>query len=883
MTPRQQFDARGELRVTVIRAVALCAFLPAAASAQDASAARSALRAGEYDDAIAAYRDVLTDRPGTAQARIELMEALLATGAYEEAIEVGHDAPDPAAVAHMTGEALRLVGRLDEAEEAFRQGAASRGPWALTAEVSLAELLFDRGRIDEAMERFDRFIDVYNGADGTLGPRDLTAVGRAVRYLGRNDPNLFQDALRAFDEAARADPTWSEPVVRAGELFLEKYDSPAAKAEFEKVLAQNPRHPGALLGMARSLIFDGTSESRRVLDRLLEVNPNHVEAHALIAQEHLTNEGHAEARAEAEKALEVNRRSLVALTALAGSYLLADDEPAFERVRDRALTINPRYADLDISLADLSVKTRRYHQAVERAAAAVALDSAAWEAWGLLGMNQLRVGEIERGRANLERAFEGDPYNPWFKNNLDLLDTFERYEVRETDHFQLFLDSSEADLLANYLGPIAEEAYDSLSNRYGVEPDLPVRAELFPSHADFSVRTLGEAGLGALGVSFGRVLVMDSPSARQLGDYNWASVFWHELSHTFHLALSDNRVPRWFSEGLAVHEQRKAREGWGHQPTIGFLQALRDGRLKKVSELNDGFMRPDYPEQVVFSYYEASLVFELIESRYGFDTIRGMLEGYRDGRTTDQMLESAVGMPLEEFDDVFDDYMHERFRSPLAGLAQLGQAPGPATDVSALRDFARAHPGDLVTRLRLGIMLFRDGRLDEAEEELEAALQIFPTYGGADSPYWFLAQIHRQRGELEKAAAALARLNALSESNYEARLAQAEILEQLGRPEESARVLDEAVLIWPYEMQLHQRLATLHAELGEYESAVRERGAVVALHPADMAEALYLLAVAQRDAGDVRAARRSVVGALDIAPNYEAALELLLELRRTGS
>ncbi len=320
----------------------------------------------------------------------------------------------------------------------------------------------------------------------------------------------------------------------------------------------------------------------------------------------------------------MNPKSLLALTALAGSHMLAGDTAAFQRTRAQALAINPHYAEMDASLADLAVQTRRYSEAVDRARAAIELDSASWKAWGLLGMNQLRLGDIDEGRANLETAFAGDPYNPWFKNSLDLLDTFSRYKIHSTEHFRLFLNSTEDELLATYLAPIAEEAYDSLSRRYGISPP-PVRAELYPSHADFSVRTLGEAGLGALGVDFGPVLVMDSPSARELGEYNWASVFWHELSHTFHLALSDHRVPRWFSEGLAVHEQRKAREGWGHQPTIPFIQALAQGRLKKVSELNDGFMHPDYPDQVVFSYYEASLVFQVIEQRWGFQVIRQML------------------------------------------------------------------------------------------------------------------------------------------------------------------------------------------------------------------------------------------------------------------
>jgi Flp pilus assembly protein TadD len=501
----------------------------------------------------------------------------------------------------------------------------------------------------------------------------------------------------------------------------------------------------------------------------------------------------------------------------------------------------------------------------------------------MLGMNQLRIGEIDEGRTTLERAFEGDPYNPWFKNSLDLLDTFADYEVHPTEHFELFLHGTEAELLAHYLGPIAEEAFDSLSRRYDVEPALPVRAELFPSHADFSVRTLGEAGLGALGVSFGRVLVMDAPSARELGDYNWASVFWHELSHTFHLALSAGRVPRWFSEGLAVHEQRQAREGWGHQPSIAFLQALRQGRLKKVSELDDGFMRPDYPEQVGFSYYQASLVFQMIEERHGFEAIRSMLEGYGSGRTTEEMVEDVLGTTEDDLDDDFDSYIRSRFSSPLAGLAELGEPPPGGADVEALQTFARAHPGDLITRLRLGVQLYRDDRLDEAEEEFRAALRIFPEYGGPDSPYWFLAQIHRDRGETEQAEAALARLNALSESNYQALTMQAELLQELGRPAESAAALDKAVQIWPYDMEVHQQLAELHASVGNLDGVVRERGAVVALNPPDRAQALYRLAVAQHEAGDPEAARRSIVAALEIAPNYEEALEFLLVLRGTGS
>jgi tetratricopeptide (TPR) repeat protein len=851
---------------------------------QTVAEGQAELRSGNYDDAERTFRRVLRDDASSLGARRGLIEVLTTQGEYEEAEGLALAAPEPVGIANALGEVLLLSGKLDEADRAFRRAIDGGAPDALTAEANLAELLFDRGEIDEATRRFDRFIDIYNDADGRLRAADLVAVGRAVSFLGRTEPALFHDALRAFDEASAADPGWSEPLVRVGSLFLGKYQSSSAQTEFQKALAANPRHPGALFGLAAALEFDGSSQARNVLAQLLDLNPNHVEARAMRARQHLIREGHAEAREEAEKALLVNPNSLSALTALAGVHLAEGDLADFRDVRSRALSINPHYAALDATLADLSVKTRRYVQAVARAEAAVQLDSASWEAWGLLGLNELRLGQIEKGRADLERAFAGDPYNPWFKNNLDLLDTFDRFETVRTDHFELFLHGTEADLLATYLVPIVEEAYDSLFRRYRVEPPLPVRVELFPSHADFSVRTLGEVGLGALGVSFGSVLIMDSPGAREVGDYNWASVFWHELAHTFHLGMTDNRVPRWFSEGLAVHEQRQARAGWGHQPSLAFLRALRDGELKKVSELNDGFMRPAYPQQVIFSYYQASLVFQVIEDRHGFDAIRRMLDGYRRGETTVDLFESVLGESLDDFDDEFDDYLKDRFRSPLRGLVQLGEPLGPTASTSELEDFLRSNPGDLVARLRLGAMLVGEERFDEAESHLEEALRIFPEYGGGDSPHWYLAQIHRARGDLQQAVASLERLTQYSESAYDAFVMQADLLVELGRSEEAALALDKAVLVWPYDTALHLQLAELNSEVGFFDGAVRERAAVVALAPTDMAEAHYLLAVAYRDADDRVNARRSLLRALDLAPNYEEALELLLELRaRAGN
>src|SRR5690606_19651121 len=187
-------------------------------------------------------------------------------------------------------------------------------------------------------------------------------------------------------------------------------------------------------------------------------------------------------------------------------------------------------------------------------------------------------------------------------------------------------------------------------------------------HADFSVRTVGLAGLGELGVSFGTLLVMDAPEARAAGEFNLGSTSWHELAHTFTLGASDNRVPRWVSEGLSVLEERRARPGWGARANVPFVQALAGGDLLPIARLNDGFVRPDGPNRIGLSYYQASLVMEFLEERYGIAAIRGMLRGYAAGQSTEQVLQAMQPESSDSLDVLFTGWLHQRFATPLAAM-----------------------------------------------------------------------------------------------------------------------------------------------------------------------------------------------------------------------
>ena len=106
------------------------------------------------------------------------------------------------------------------------------------------------------------------------------------------------------------------------------------------------------------------------------------------------------------------------------------------------------------------------------------------------------------------------------------------------------------------------------------------------------MRTLGLPGLeGALGVCFGKVIAVDSPAARKAGSFNWGSALWHEFAHVITLQMTSHNIPRWFSEGVSVFEEYKARPGWGDHIDLRFVKAYKEGKLLKASELNRGFTR----------------------------------------------------------------------------------------------------------------------------------------------------------------------------------------------------------------------------------------------------------------------------------------------------
>jgi len=749
---------------------------------------------------------------------------------------------------------------------------------SMTVRVNAAVRSYERGERAAANREFQTFIDIYNTRADRLTSSEFVAVAVAVTYLGVDDPQLFKDALKAYDRAIAADPDNLDARVRLGELFLLKFNAEEAKKTLTAALAKKSSYVPALIAEARRRDFDNEPGADSLLDRALELEPESVSGRVLKARFLADVEDFAGAAREADRALKAGPENAEALAFRAALARVAGDSLANADARRRYSALYPKEADVQLATAELLSRVRQYANAAEVAREGAQLDPTNWRVHAVRGANLLRMGDVAAAKRSLETAFKGDPYDIWAKNTLDLLDTFGEYDEITNERFTFMIEKAESQILSLYLKELLDRGYSTFQKRYAWTPPVPVRVEVYRSHADFSVRTVGLAGIGALGVSFGNTIAFDSPAAKDAGPFNWGSTAWHELAHTFTLGSSDHRVPRWLSEGLSVFEERRAHPGWGQSVSPSFLKAFEDKKLVPASRMNDGFIRPAFPQQVMLSYYQASLLCEMIARDFGEPALVQMLQAYRGGASTEQVVARVLKLDAAGFDRRFDAYLRERFGRAMAAVSDRDASVEQHMPADELVARANAKPDNYWLQLAVGRALIARKDYTKATEVLERARALFPEYGGAEGAYGGLVRARQASGDVKGAAATLQAMSALGEMPYEMHLTLADLWLQQGDTAKAADALENALFMNPFDIAQHERLAELFARSGDKRRAVRERMAVVALRPVDVAEAQYRLALAYRNAGDLRNAKRSVLRALEEAPHFERAQELLLAL-----
>ena len=791
----------------------------------------------------------------------------LAHGDREAAAELaaGRDPSDPAAVA-LLARLLIDVGDYGQAE-ALLDPVAEANPSSV-AGLEFARLLLGLGRAGEAVPFLEAVI--VNGLNSFDG------LSQYYGALASRAAGSFRRANTFLRGAARALP--DDPAIHTawGELFLEKYNNPDALQSFQDALELDEEWVPALVGMARVLANENPPVARGAVERALGIDESNVGAHLFVAELELGDRNRDTARESIDRALAVNPRSLEARSLLAAIAWLEDRTDDFAAEVDRVLAINPAYGDVYRIAGSQTARAYRFPEAVELVRRALELDPDNTRAYAELGMHLLRTGDEPAARVALERSFEDDPYDVVTFNLLQMMDNLDEFETIESGDLVVRLHPDEAPVLREYVVDIAQEALDELSARYEMTVQTPVLVEVFPNHDDFAVRTLGLPGmLGALGACFGQVVTLDSPRARPPGDFNWMSTLWHEIAHVITLQMSKQRLPRWLSEGISTYEEKRKHLAWGRDQVLEFANALNDGTLLSLSEIERGFTRP---ESISLSYFYASVVVEHLIEAYGMEALRTLIRAYGDGLETEEAL-ARIDLDYERLQASFDAVVEEQFGALRRSLenAPRNLPEGPER-VEALRKLAEEQPDNFNVQFGLGQALREAGDTAAARAAFERAAALAPMATGLGSPRGQLASLAEAEGDAERAMVELERLLEYDETSIDAVRRFAALAERAGDDVRLQAAYERLIEIDPFDPVSHQTLGRIAKEAGRTEEAVRELEVALALGPVDRVAAHADLAETLFAAGRLAEARRQTLAALEIAPTYDRALELLLTI-----
>jgi tetratricopeptide (TPR) repeat protein len=669
------------------------------------------------------------------------------------------------------------------------------------------------------------------------------AQWRAHNYAGARD---------TFKALIAASPKNPEYRVRFGRLLLERFNPQDASDLFNEALEIKADYAPAMLGLA--MVADQTFDNRAIsmTEKALEADPKFVEAREFQARLHLEDNDNKAAVQDAEAALAINPKALDAMAILATIDLLNDkkDTPWVSRIAAQ----DPHYGKAWSTIAYFFVINRRYEEGINYYRKAIATSPDLWEAHSELGINLMRLGREQEARSELELAFKNGYTDKATANTLTLMDSYNRFVTFETSNTILKLNKKEADVLRPYFEAEMKHAIATYEKKYKTRLPAPVQVEVYPDHEDFAVRTMGMPGLGALGVTFGEVVAMDSPTGRPPGDFHWASTLWHEMSHVYTLTITNHRIPRWFTEGIAVHEETAIYPDWGDRLSPPVIMAIRDKKLLPIAQIDRGFIHPSYPNQVVVSYYQAGKICDFISAKWSESKILDMVHDFATTESAEVVLKKELNISPADFDKQFLAWLDPQVRNTVDSFKEWGGK------ISVLNGLVKAKKWDEV--LELGPKV-RD---------------MYPEYVEPPNAYAALSAAYLAKGDKAKAIEQLAAYSRIGGRDPATIKQLATLLEEAGRNKEAAAALERLNYIVPQDADLHKRLGGLLISQSDYNGAIREFTAVLATKPLDQAGAHYDLGRALAGAGKKAEALDQIEASLEAAPNFKPAQKLLLKL-----
>ena len=478
-----------------------------------------------------------------------------------------------------------------------------------------------------------------------------------------------------------------------------------------------------------------------------------------------------------------------------------------------------------------------------------------------------------------------DPYSVHVFNMLKVMDTLAAYSTVKRGPFILQLPENEKPVLANDILDLLEDAAERLERAYDVTLETPIYIQVFDNHDDFMVRSIGLPGnIGHLGICFGRLVTMDSPSVRKQTSSTWRSVLWHEFVHVITLQKTRHRMPRWLSEGISMYEQEQHDPASGQRMDAGYKTMIAHEPMPTISDLESYFTQAKTPQHIQFGYFLAGEFVKCYVKEYGFDALVDALDRIGRKSRVEEALAAASGTSLRRVNARYKAYLKKRF----APYDNLPEPPKPSQSADAktarrpgaVRELMPwlVNGAPFTDAMRSAAEAVDEQRWDEAEKELKRAHELFPEYTGSDGPLPKLAELYERLGREQALKQTLRDLLDFDAANFGA----CEKLVTLYREENNwpklAEMAKRATRIDPFDVSMRKALLDAYIQSGNDTAALDSVSHLAHLDPARAGDyGVQRIEILMR-LEQWEPAKREILVVLEEMPHYWKAQQLLLSI-----
>jgi tetratricopeptide (TPR) repeat protein len=531
------------------------------------------------------------------------------------------------------------------------------------------------------------------------------------RYLREE---AYDQAVEEFKKASQLSPQFPVPHLYLGDIFLIKGLFEEAIAEYEKAKKLNPPHPLPYLKLAKNYARKGQYDKAiSEFQTLTRLHPEEAGFHYDLAQLYTKAGFTKEAQMELQRANELaesrkggklpekrkeeNRRSLITKALRLGDDFLKNRmyDQAIEQFR-MAVELDPKAIITHQKLGDAYARKGMFDKAKEQYEEVRKLNPnspLSYLGLGVVYSRQFEIGEavkyfhkglsldprfsplhfelamaylkddqLGKAIAELEKTVELDPKNSIPAEVLNQVkkekEAEEGFSIIQNEQFLLkFSPQLERSFVEGVLLSL-EKAYKKLVTDLNSRPRQKIIVKLYADLKEFQYAASTPPWFpGGVASTTGQKILLATPK-REVNVEKLPSVITHELTHAFTNLMTYGNHPGWIHEGLALYEASQ----WEERRENSLKAAIREGKLFRLEELEESFLRLKDPRLIDLAYAASYTAVDYLIEKYGREKLKGLLLQFSKGKNFHEASQTVLGIGEEEFQKGWIEFIQQKYR-----------------------------------------------------------------------------------------------------------------------------------------------------------------------------------------------------------------------------